>query len=109
MFCFQVIDSGICGCLDYDLTHGDDYLTVMHSLESVEDTIGGFDADTQRQVVSLLCSGVMSYGENAEVRNEILIQNGHLGWLALQVWADLRPTLEGFVVNQGEARPCWLI
>ena len=59
--------SGTCGCLGYDLTQGDDYKTVMTKLDYVEFFIGGFSEDIQRQVVNILCSGVVNFGEQAHV------------------------------------------
>lgn len=63
----QVLDQGICGCLDYDLTQGDDYLAVLPYLLDVGAIIEGLDEDIQRQVVSFLCSAVTNYGEHSQV------------------------------------------
>lgn len=56
-----------CGCLGYNLESGDDYITVMDSMLMVSSYVGGFDADTQRQVVATLCSGIMNDGDHLQV------------------------------------------
>ena len=61
------MSSDTCGCHGYDLTQGDDYKAVMALLAYVEFYIGGYSEDIQRQVVELLCNGVLSYGEQAQV------------------------------------------
>ena len=59
--------SGTCGCLSYDLTQGDDYKTVMALLAYMEFYIGGYSDDIQRQVVEIICSGVLNFGEHSQV------------------------------------------
>ena len=63
----QLMASGTCGCQGYDLTQGDDYKIVMDSLVFVEYYIRDFSEDVQREVVSILCSGVVTFGENSQV------------------------------------------
>lgn len=70
---YQVFQTGVCGCLDYDLTQGDDYQTIMGKLSDTDDLIGGFDEDTQRRVVSLLCNSVIGYGEQTQVTTTTII------------------------------------
>lgn len=63
----QLLSSGTCGCQGYDLTQGDDYIEVMDNLGFVEYYIGDYSEDIQRQVVEILCSGVVNYGEQLQV------------------------------------------
>ena len=72
--------SGTCGCQGYDLTQGDDYKTVMDTLVFVEYFIGGFSEDVQRQVVQLICSGVVTFGENSQVTGVVRGPHGSLLW-----------------------------
>lgn len=68
------MSSGTCGCLDYNLEEGDDYLTVMNALPSVPDMLDGFDTDTQRKVVDALCNGVTNYGDHLQVQYTTALQ-----------------------------------
>lgn len=61
------MSSGICGCHGYDLTQGNDYKTVMALLAYAGFYIGSYSEEIQRQVVELICSGALSYGEQAQV------------------------------------------
>ena len=63
----QLLASGTCGCLGYDLTQGDDYRAVIAELAYVNDYIAGFSEDVQRQIVEMTCSGVLNYGEQGQV------------------------------------------
>eukprot|EP00904_Undaria_pinnatifida_P007024 jgi/Undpi1/3451/HiC_scaffold_16.g06823.m1 len=62
----ELLSSGTCGCQGYDLTQGDDYIEVMDNLGFVEYYIGDYSEDIQRQVVEILCSGVVNYGEQLQ-------------------------------------------
>lgn len=62
----QLMSSGVCGCLDHDLTQGGDYKTIMDSLSFVEFYIGGYSEDIQRQVVEIICNGVVNYGDHSQ-------------------------------------------
>ena len=57
-----------CGCLDYDLESGGDYLEVMNSLDLVETILEPFDESTTREVVSIICSAPMAEGDQLQVR-----------------------------------------
>lgn len=63
----QLMSSGTCGCQGYDLSQGDDFKTIMDLLDYVEYYIGGYSEDVQRQVVEIICSGVVNYGEHSQV------------------------------------------
>ena len=63
----QLMSSGACGCLGYDLTQGDDYKTILDLLCFAEFFIGTYGEDIQRQVVEILCSGVVNYGDHSQV------------------------------------------
>lgn len=60
----------MCGCLDFDLTQGDDYLTVLNTMAFLGDYIGDFPAETKRKVVASLCSGLMNDGDHLQVKGE---------------------------------------
>lgn len=64
----QVMQSGKCGCLDYDLTQGDDYLLIMGTMVFVSSYIDGYSADVQRQVIATLCSGIANDGDHLQVK-----------------------------------------
>ena len=59
----QLLSSGTCGCLGYDLIRRDDYKTVMGKLAYMSFFLGGFSDDIQRQMAEIICSGVLNYGE----------------------------------------------
>ena len=61
------MSSGTCGCHGYDLTQGDDYKLVLPEFSYLASYIGGFSEDVQRQVVELLCSGVIALGDMDQV------------------------------------------
>ena len=63
----QLLSSGICGCHGYDLTQGDDYKLLLDDFSYLEFYIGEFSEDIQRQVVELLCSGVIALGDMDQV------------------------------------------
>ena len=61
------MSSGTCGCQGYDLTQGHDYKTIMDLLSFAEFYIGSYSEDIQRQVIEIICSGVVNYGEHSQV------------------------------------------
>ena len=63
----QILSSGTCGCRGYDLTQGDDYKTLIPYIGFFDYYIGGFSGEIQRQVVELLCSGVVNLGDMVQV------------------------------------------
>lgn len=63
----QVLEAGTCGCLDSDLTSGDDYKEIMASMIFMDSYIGDFDEDTQRKVVASLCNGLSNDGDHLQV------------------------------------------
>lgn len=65
----QLFASGQCGCLDYDLTQGDDYETVYNRLDMIDDVMGDASADTKRQVVELICGSAVNDGDHLQVRS----------------------------------------
>lgn len=64
----QVLSSGVCGCQGYDLSQGDDYLTIFDRLDEMNDLVGDFDADIQRRVVAALCTTPMNDGDHLQAR-----------------------------------------
>lgn len=64
----QVVSSGMCGCLGYDLTQGDDYETIFNNMVLMDEVIGDADADTKRQVVAAMCSTTINDGDHLQVR-----------------------------------------
>lgn len=67
--CLQVLASGTCGCLDYDLSQGDDWRTIYDNMAFVDDYIGDYDDDIKRQVVAALCTGTVNDGDHLQVRS----------------------------------------
>ena len=67
------MSTGTCGCLAYDLTQGDDYKTIMAELAYGDVLLGGFSDDIQRQIVEMICSGVLNYGEQGQVTGVYLL------------------------------------
>lgn len=63
----QIFASGQCGCLDYDLTQGDDWTNVYDRLTMADDLIGDETDDVKRQVVELICSSTMNDGDHLQV------------------------------------------
>lgn len=63
----QLLSDGTCGCLGYDLTQGDDYKLIIPQLASLEFLIGECTEDVKREVVELICSGVVALGEMDQV------------------------------------------
>lgn len=64
---FQLLQSDVCGCLQFDLTQGDDYKTLRDQIVFLEDYISDFDEDTQREVVATICNGIMNDGDHLQV------------------------------------------
>ncbi|CAM9856817.1 unnamed protein product [Pylaiella littoralis] len=62
---------GQCGCLDYDLTQGDDYEIVYDSLLSMDSYIGDASADTKRQVVALMCGSTVNDGDHVQASSSL--------------------------------------
>ena len=60
--------SGKCGCLDYDLTQGEDYIHIMNSMVFVSDFIDGYSDDVQREVIATLCNGIANDGDHLQVK-----------------------------------------
>lgn len=63
----QLLSSGQCGCLDYDLTQGDDYEEVYNRLDLIDDLIGDAPAEVKRKVVSIICSTTINDGDHLQV------------------------------------------
>lgn len=63
----QILSSGQCGCLDYDLTQGDDYETVYNRLDMIDDVMPDASADTKRQVVAIICGTTVNDGDHLQV------------------------------------------
>lgn len=74
VFCFvfsfhavQLMGSGQCGCLDYDLTQGDDYEEVYNRLDLIDELIGDAPVEVKREVVSIICSTPVNDGDHLQV------------------------------------------
>ena len=68
----QVLQSGKCGCLDFDLTQGDDYILIMESMVFVSSYVDGYSDDVQRQIIATLCNGVANDGDHLQVKENAL-------------------------------------
>ena len=62
-----MLESGTCGCLDYNLKSGDDYETILPTMLFMESFIGDYDEDTQRAVINTLCYGLSNDGDHLQV------------------------------------------
>lgn len=61
----QLMESGQCGCLDYDLENGDDYLQISEVL-GLRETLGDFDDNTHRRVIHTICTRTLSEGDHLQ-------------------------------------------
>ncbi|CAM9523606.1 unnamed protein product [Laminaria digitata] len=67
----EVLQSGKCGCLDYDLTQGEDYINILNSMVFVSDYVEGYSADVQREVVATLCNGISNDGDHLQASSSL--------------------------------------
>ncbi|CAN0387437.1 unnamed protein product [Pylaiella littoralis] len=67
----ELFASGQCGCLDYDLTQGDDYETIYNRLDMIDDVMGDASADTKRQVVELICGSTVNDGDHLQASSSL--------------------------------------
>lgn len=63
----QVLTDRTCGCLDFDLTQGNDYEYVFNEMFMMSKLLAGYDDDTKRLVTETLCSGVVNDGDHLQV------------------------------------------
>ena len=64
----QVLESGTCGCLDFDLKSGNDYEIILPNMVLMDSLIGDYDEDTQRAVIDTLCNGMSNDGDHLQVK-----------------------------------------
>lgn len=57
----------MCGCTDYNLKTGDDYVEIMNSMVFMTEYIGDFSADVKRTVIEGLCNGLANDGDHLQV------------------------------------------
>ena len=62
----QLFSSGQCGCLEYDLTQGDDWQTIYYS-QGFDSIISEYDDDTKREVIKVVCGSTNFLGEHIGV------------------------------------------
>lgn len=72
LFCYCCAWQGVgggftCGCLDYDLEQGDDYLTVMDGMDYVGELLEGYKENTKREVVDIICKAHVADGDHLQV------------------------------------------
>lgn len=65
----QVYSSGKCGCLDYDLSQGDDWKTLYYNSTIAFDTVLGddYDDETKREVIAAVCTSTSFLGDHSHV------------------------------------------
>lgn len=64
----QVFESGMCGCLGYDLFQGDDWQTIYYnSTINFDDVLSEYDDDTKRSVVAAVCASTIHDGDHLTV------------------------------------------
>ncbi|CAM9834525.1 unnamed protein product [Ascophyllum nodosum] len=66
-----VLESGTCGCLDFDLKSGDDYETILPTMLFMESFIGDYDEDTQRAVIDTLCNDLSNDGDHLQASSSL--------------------------------------
>lgn len=64
----KVFESGMCGCTDYNLESGDDYIEIMNSMVFMTEYIGDFSSDVKRSVINALCNMPANDGDHLQVR-----------------------------------------
>ncbi len=98
----QLFSSGQCGCLEYDLTEGDDWLAIYDS-QGFDDIISDYDNATKRAVIQAVCSSTIFLGDhigvsaccmtatasplNARCRSH-MTQTGERRYLSVNVFVD---------------------
>ncbi|CBN79225.1 TYRosinase family member (tyr-4) [Ectocarpus siliculosus] len=60
-----------CGCLGYNLTEGNDYERIYHTMSVIDDVIGDYDADTKRQVVEAICTTTLVDGDHLQASSSL--------------------------------------
>ena len=63
----KIFATGVCGCQDYDLTQGDDYLKIFRTMAFMDEYMKDTDDDTKRELVSILCSSTINDGDHLQV------------------------------------------
>lgn len=63
----KIFSSGVCGCQGFDLTQGDDYLKIFHTMAFASEYLADADDDTKREFVSILCSSAINDGDHLQV------------------------------------------
>lgn len=84
----QLYATGQCGCLDYDLTQGDDWETIYNEM-GFASIISEYDDDTKRTVVEAVCGSTIFFGEHLHV-SCVPYRSEHLNLMFLQVFAHIR-------------------
>ncbi|CAM9893269.1 unnamed protein product [Pylaiella littoralis] len=62
----EVMTKGMCGCLEFDLTQGDDYLKVFENFSSYYTFDKEFTEDEKRILAAQWCNGQVGIGESSE-------------------------------------------
>lgn len=57
-----------CGCFDYNLDSGDDYLAILTTMLDAPSLLAPFDAETKRTVISIICRARTNDGDHLQVR-----------------------------------------
>ncbi|CAM9627145.1 unnamed protein product, partial [Pylaiella littoralis] len=66
----ELFASGRCGCLDYDLTQGDDYEAIYTALY-IDYYMGDASSDIKRQVVALICGSIVNNGDHLQASSSL--------------------------------------
>ena len=74
----QLLSNYKCGCLDYELTEGDDYKEIIPHLKYFDFFMGNFSETIQRHVVEILCHGVVNLGDMLQVRYNYSTSLAHM-------------------------------
>ncbi|CAB1107536.1 TYR [Ectocarpus sp. CCAP 1310/34] len=94
----ELLSSGKCGCLGYNLSQGDDWKTIYaNPTSNLDDFIGDYDDETKRQVVAAVCASTIYYGDHLHVSVRALF--GHEAGSSLDpTFWPMHPTIERLFV-----------
>eukprot|EP00752_Nemacystus_decipiens_P008279 g7402.t1 len=67
-----LFSSGQCGCLEFDLTQGDDWQVIYYnSTVDFDDVIGDYDDETKRAVVAAVCASTIFDGDHLQAGSSL--------------------------------------
>ncbi|CAM9494069.1 unnamed protein product [Ectocarpus sp. 6 AP-2014] len=67
----EILSTGQCGCLGYDLTQGNDYEDIYDRLTMADSILGDVDDDVKREVTSIICSTPANDGDHLQASSSL--------------------------------------